>query len=338
MAQTEAVSRQPLFLTDSDVRSSFDWREAGEALRTAYAADITPSMSPPRTMARQPGFWLRTLSGIAADRELAGAKLITFNKDPRSASYLISLLDQRSTELVALLDGNSVTAFRTAATSALAAHTLARTGTSRVAVIGSGFEARNHVRALQAMRQIDGVAVFSPNPASRIAFIDHLGDTGIALRDAESAPSALEGADIVICAARARNETPTLRGEWLRPGMTVVSIGSTLPEQREVDAEVIRRAEVIVADMVEEVAHETGDMIEASHAGVDWQERLVSLADLIAGRVPGRTRDDEIILYKSVGAAIQDLTVAALCVERARELGLGTWLPVSINPVKKGQK
>lgn len=116
--------------------------------------------------------------------------------------------------------------------------------------------------------------------------------------------------------------------------MVVVSIGSTLPEQREVDEQVIARATLIVADMVEEVAHDTGDMLAARKAGVGFVNKLVSLAELARGEVqpPGRL---DIVVYKSVGSALQDIITAEMLLARARALGVGTPLAHSIVPVSK---
>src|SRR5207237_4120725 len=138
-----------------------------------------------------------------------------------------------------------------------------------------------------------------------------------------SPEAAVEQASLVICAARSYDETPTLRGAWLRPGSTVVSIGSTLREQREVDPETISRADVIVADMVEEVLHDSGDLIAATAAGIDATERTRSLASVVGGRSSGRTDDEQIVVYKSVGSAVQDLAVAAMCVAAAEKAGVG---------------
>ncbi|WDF74419.1 ornithine cyclodeaminase family protein [Novosphingobium sp. KACC 22771] len=326
-----------LFLTDADVRAAFDWAAASKALEQAYALPANDALYPPRAMARGDGVWLRTLTGVSGDGAVMGAKMIAASPRAGAASYLIPLFDQASTALIALLDGNSVTGFRTAATTALAADRLARPGAIHLAVIGSGFEAKNHVRAMAALRPIAGLRVFSPNPDSRARFIAELADLGLPMAGAQSAQEAVEGSDVVLCAARSRDETPTLQGAWLRPGMTVLSIGSTLPEQIEVDAQTIARADLIVADMVDEVAHDTGDMIAATRTGEDFAPRLVALDAVIGGRHPGRSGSDQVILYKSVGAALQDLTVAAMCVQRARQMGLGTVLPVTIAPVRKGK-
>jgi ornithine cyclodeaminase/alanine dehydrogenase len=325
-----------LFLTDRDVSALHDWIAAIEALRAAYAAPMKAQMVPPRSMARGDGIWLRGLSAVSPTGGHMGSKQIAASPRAGCASYLVSLFDAHTMALAALIDGNQITAIRTAATAALAVDALAPQRPLRVAMIGSGFEARSQLQALHAAREIRSVAVFSPTPASRQRFADDFKATlGLDVRAAGTPQQALEGADVVICAARSRDELPVLLGEWLEPGMTVVSIGSTLPEQREVDVEVIRRAALIVADMVEEVVHDTGDLIAATRDGVEFGHKLHALADLIGQRVPGRRSADDIVVYKSVGSALQDVATAEMLLTRARAQGLGTELPVSIAPVKK---
>jgi alanine dehydrogenase len=323
-----------LFLTDNDVAELADWRSAFDALRTAYAAAIAPAMVPPRSMARGDGLWLRGLTAISPSGRHMGCKLIAANMKARRASYLLSLFDQQTMELAALIDGNRITGIRTAATAAVAVDQAAPHRPLKVAVIGSGFEAKGLLAALAAVRTIAHASVFSPTPASRERFAATFRDEhGLRVDAADSAQEAVAGADVVLCAARSRDETPVLRGEWLAPGMTVVSIGSTLPEQREVDEQVIARATLIVADMPEEVAHDTGDMTAAARAGVDFAGRLVSLADFVAGKVPRALED--IVLYKSVGSALQDVITAEMLLALARKRGVGTELARSIEPVAK---
>lgn len=324
------------FLTDDDLSKILRWPELVEAVHAAYAVPSAPAAIPPRTMARADGAWLRTLSGAPASSRYMGAKLIAASPRNGYASYLIPLFDRESTELVALIDGNRVTASRTAAASAVAADLLTASRPLRVAVIGSGLEARHHLLALGAVRELESVAVYSPTPERRTTLVALAGtELGVRAIAADNAETAVTGADLVIAAARSRDESPTLHGAWLEPGMTVVSIGSTLPEQHEVDADVIRRADAIFADVPDEVSDETGDMLDAARAGVEFRHKLHSLQDLVAGGVPGRRDAEQILLYKSVGSALQDLAVAELCIKRASELGLGTELPVTIAPVKK---
>jgi ornithine cyclodeaminase/alanine dehydrogenase len=117
--------------------------------------------------------------------------------------------------------------------------------------------------------------------------------------------------------------------------MTVVSIGSTLPEQREVDAETFRRAALIVADMPEEVEHDTGDAIAARAEGVDVAAKLVSLADVASGKAGARRHPDDIVLYKSVGSALQDVVIAEMLFHKAKAEERCLTLPQTILTIDK---
>lgn len=333
-AVTAESSRPTLFLSDADVASLADWPSAVAALADAYARPVSAAMVPPRTMARGEGTWLRSLTAVSPSGGHMGCKLIAANTRVRRASYLISLFDQPTMALRALIDGNRVTGLRTAATAALALTLLAPRRPLHVAVIGSGFEARGALECLAAVRAVQSVRVFSPTPASRERFAEHFRPaTDIIAVDRPEA--AVKDADVVICAARSRDESPVLRGAWLPPGVTVVSLGSTLPEQREVDEETMARAACIVADMPEEVEHDTGDAIAAAHTGVVLADRLVSLGALATGDIVPRRADGDIVLYKSVGSALQDVVIAEMLLARAVRQGVGVALPVTITPIAK---
>lgn len=325
-----------IVLDDDAVRSVFDWGLAIAAVREAHEGSPDMARFPGRTMARGDHGWLRTLSGVPAHPAPMGLKVIAAAPTDGRVSYLITLFDQRTAELVAVLDGHSITGYRTAATSALAADVLAVPGPLKVGVIGSGFEARNHLRALATVRDLEAVKVYSPRPESRTTFVTDLADVPAPIAAADSAESAVAEASLVICAARSRDETPTMRGAWLRPGATVVSIGSTLPEQREVDTDVLARADLVVADALEEVLGDTGDLIAARLAGLDVAAKAVALADVVAGRHPGRTDgEQQIVVYKSVGSALQDLAVAGMCAQNAQQLGVGSHLTSAVRAVSK---
>lgn len=324
-----------LFISDAEVAQLADWNSAVQALRQAYASPINPAMVPPRSMARGEGRWLRGLTAVSPTGGHMGCKLISASVKHRRASYLISLFDETTMGLTALIDGNRVTGIRTAATAAVAVDKAAPNKPLHIAVIGSGFEARGLLLALASIRELAEVKVFSPTPASRERFAEDMRtQEGLSIEPVASSQEAVQGADVVLCAARSRDESPVLRGDWLEPGMTVVSIGSTLPEQREVDERVLERAQLIVADMVEEVAHDTGDMLAAAKANVDVSSKLVSLDDFVAGRVT-RENASDIVVYKSVGSALQDVITAEMLLARARKKGIGTLLANSIVPVSK---
>lgn len=335
MSDTPAAAAPPTwFLSDDDVAAVADWRSAVTALAEAYARDVRPAMVPPRSMARGDGFWLRSLTAVSPGGATMGCKLIAASPRARCASYLVSLFDAQTTALLALIDGNRVTGLRTAATAALAVDRLAPQRPLRVGVIGSGFEARGALECLAEVRTLQAVRVYSPTPASRERYAEAF-RPALDIATAAAPEDAVRDADVVLCAARSRDETPVLRGAWLPAGATVVSLGSTLPEQREVDEQTMARAACIVADMPDEVAHDTGDALAAAKAGVDLAARLVPLADVVGGRVAARRSDADIVLYKSVGSALQDVVIAEMLYHRARRQGRGMPLPRSIVPVAK---
>jgi alanine dehydrogenase len=328
--------RPTVLLTDEDVSAVADWKSAIEALRRAYGAKVDPQSVPPRSMARAPGVWLRSLTAISPLAGYLGCKLIAASMRARRASYLISLFDQATMNLDALIDGNQITGIRTAATAAVAIDALAPRRGLRVAMLGSGFEARAQLAALAAAREITSVKVFSPTTENCERFAENLRTTlNLSIQPATTPEAAVSATDVVVCAARARNESPVLLGKWLEPGMTVVSIGSTLPEQREVAVDVIKHARLIVADMPAEVAHETGDMLEAERSGVEFMHKLVPLSEIIGGQRAVRESSEDIVLYKSVGSALQDVVIAEMLFARARARGIGTVLPASIAPIAK---
>jgi ornithine cyclodeaminase/alanine dehydrogenase len=249
---------------------------------------------------------------------------------PPGIEYVIVLFDRTTNRIAAFVDGNLVTGFRTAATSAAALDRLAPQGPARLAVLGSGLEASMHTRAFASVRQLTQVTVFSPTPERREAFAAAvISDLDIPAKGVASAREAVEGADIVITAARSRGEQPILFGDWLKPGATVVSIGSTIPEQREIDVSVVERSDLIICDTLEEVLTETGDMIAARSAGVDFHHKAFSLADLMSGVCDKQLALAKAPMFKSVGGGLQDIVIAELILNKALEAGLATPLPMN---------
>ena len=315
------------FIGDDAVAELADWPSVVAALRAAYAGEVKDEMVPPRSMARGDGFWMRTLSAISPSGSTFGCKIIAAGPRAKRASYLIPLWDQATMDLVALIDGNRITGLRTAGTAAVAVDLLAPNKPLKVGILGSGFESRGLFAAVAATREIASAKVFSPTEANRAKFAEDFG-----ISTAASAEEAVRGADLILCAARSYDETPTLQGKWLSPSAVVVSVGSTLPEQREVDAETLGRATLVVADMPEEVLHETGDAAAAAKAGVELAAKMIPLTDLASGKVAVPAG---ITVYKSVGSALQDIVIAEMILARASAAGRYFEMPESIHTIVK---
>lgn len=321
----------PVFVSSEVARTVFDWTDAIRALQAAYARPIPARSTPPRTVAATGKTWLRTLPAVPVGSRYYGAKVMGMAMGAASpgVEYVIVLFDQETSRIAAFVDGNLVTGFRTAATSAAALDRLAPAKASRLAVLGSGLEASMHTRAIASVRNLTEVVVYSPTPERRAAFADAVTrDLGVSARGVASAQEAVEGADLVLAAARSRDEKPILFGDWLNPGATVVSIGSTIPEQREIDVSVVARSDIIVCDMVEEVLEETGDMLAAHKAGVSFHEKSFGLTELMSGALDDRVKGARTRMYKSVGGGLQDVVVAELILTKALEAGLATKLPI----------
>ncbi len=324
------AAAHPMFVSAEVAERVLGWREMVAALARTYAAPQPEGASPPRTVARgATGNWLRTLTAVPPGTRYMGAKVFGIGRK-KTLEYVVVLIDQETGRVAGFVDGNAITGLRTAATSALAVDRMAAPGACTLGVLGAGLEAHTHVRAIAAHRPVAALQVFSPTPARREAFAaEFAAELGVPCKAVASAEAAVAGACIVVAAARSRDESPILYGDWLVPGTLVVSIGSTLPEQREIDSSVVEACDLIVCDTVEEVTEETGDMIAATASGVAFAHKMVPLADLVAGKVDHRVAAARLPMFKSVGSAIQDIVVAELALDTARAQGLATELPVS---------
>lgn len=317
----------PVFVSDELVRSLLTWPEMIARLRAVYSVEHPSFAGPPRTLARGKGIWMRTLTGVLPDGRVMGTKQFCFPR-ARKVRYMISLFDQESGELLALLDANTITAWRTGATTAVAVDRMARPGPLAVAVLGSGAEARSHARAIAAARPVTQMSVFSPNPARRESFARMVTEAlKIPCRAAASARDAVAGADLIIGATRTLDGKPALEGAAIEPGVLVASIGATLPEHLEVDPEAIAKADLIVADIPQEVMEETGCFIAAKKAGVTFAEKFASLNDLMTGKADARLKAARQPMFRSVGHSLQDLAVAELAWRAAVARGVAVPLP-----------
>jgi ornithine cyclodeaminase/alanine dehydrogenase-like protein (mu-crystallin family) len=315
------------FLSAADTEAAFDWPNAIECMRNAYATSPAPKAVPGRLVAADQSAWLRCMPAIPGSGSYMGAKQISRTRNGKVA-YVITLFNKISGQLDYLIDGISITAMRTAATSAVALDALSGAGPiAKLAVIGAGLEARSHANAIATAREVRALSVYSPTSGNREKFASEFRALGIDAHAAASAEEAVRGASHVVTAARSRDESPILFANWLEPGTVVVSIGSTTPSQREVDVSVVERASVIVSDEPKELEHDTGDMIAATDAGATFQHKLFSLYDLVQGKVPARPASD-IVMFKSVGSALQDVSFAEHVADVATRKKLGLALAV----------
>jgi alanine dehydrogenase len=325
------VTERPVFVSSEAVTSVLSWPEAIETLADAYRRPLGEGAVPSRAVGGDGRAWIRALSALPPGGRYFGAKLMGMATDATEpgVEYLIVLYDRETSRIAGFVDGHQVTAWRTAATSAAALNHLAPSEPVRLAVIGSGLEATMHVRAFAAVRPIEQLLVTSPRPERREAFAAAVrSDLGVPAQAVERAEEAVDGATVVLAAARSRGERPLLLGGWLGPEVTVVSIGSTVPSQREIDASVVQASDLIVCDALSEVVEQTGDMLAAARAGVAFLDRTFSLQELLSGQLGDRLASCRRRLYKSAGSGLQDVVIGGLVLRKALAAGLATPLPI----------
>jgi ornithine cyclodeaminase/alanine dehydrogenase-like protein (mu-crystallin family) len=226
------------------------------------------------------------------------------------STYL--LYDAATGEPLAQIDGNEITARRTAAASALAARYLAAPGAASLLVVGSGRVASLLPRAYRLVRPIQQVTVWSRNHDNALKLADQLRTDGFAARASLDLEAAARKADIVSCATLATE--PVIRGEWLRPGSHLDLIGSFTPRMRETDDACFAGARVFVD--TPEALQKSGDLLGPISRGVLAPADIGgTLEALCRGQAAGRRDAIERTVFKSVGTALEDLAAAMLVMD-----------------------
>ena len=305
-----------LVVTRAEVEELLDLDELLDALARAHAELSAGAASMPAriaALAENDGL-LGAMPGYLPSAGL-GCKLVSVfphNAGRPSHQAAIALFDPADGAPVALMDGTSITASRTAGAAALAARLLAREDASVLAIIGTGVQARSHARAFSRIRAWEEIRVGGRDRAKAEELAAEIGATAAA-----SFEGAVRGADVV--AATTHSAEPVVRLEWVAPGTHVSSVGFAAPGS-ELDPELVRAATIVVESRGSSFAASPAGAPEL--AGID-PESVAELGEIVAGTRPGRTSRDEITLYKSVGVAVQDLAAAALVLAAARERGAG---------------
>ena len=326
-----------LVLNAADVARALPMREAIAAMKRAFAALSGGQAIVPRRIhlpiERHAGVSLIMPSYVAGDEATADSlavkvvSLFDGNRRrglPRIQAAVI-LLEPETGRPVALLEGATLTAIRTAAASGAATDLLARRDSRVVALFGAGVQAARHAEAMCAVREIAEVRVCGRRPERLSAFCAALtGGLGGNVRvvEAASPADALRGADIV-CTATTSSEAVFADAD-LPSGAHVNAVGSYQPQAREIPGETVARA-LVVVDSRAPAWEEAADLILPLEAGqINRQHVHAELGELVLGQKSGRIDDAQITLFKSVGIAVQDAVAAQAAFAAAQRLNLGT--------------
>jgi ornithine cyclodeaminase/alanine dehydrogenase-like protein (mu-crystallin family) len=316
-----------LLLSESDVRSLLTMPIALEAVEQSFLrlADGTAVLHPRQRLHPPNGAYLHYMGAADSVSGYMGMKIYTSSRG--GLRFVVPLFRTGSGELVALIEADYLGQMRTGAASGIATKFLARKDARTVGIVGTGLQARTQLEAVAAVRPLERARAFGRNPERRTQFCwDMSNKLGLPVAPAASAEEAVRGADIVIAATTAT--AAVVLGKWLAPGMHINAIGANFPQKRELDDEAVARASLIAVDSIEQSRQEAGDLIQAFGADETRWSAVREFSEIVAGRIPGRSDNEQITLFKSNGIAIWDVAVAARVFELAQEKQLGLRIPL----------
>ena len=320
----------PVLLSEQDVRIVLPMRDLIDAMESALARFSSREVTQPLRSVIEVGLqraFVGIMPAFISDPPALGTKVVSVfgsNAAVGLPTHLatIVLLDPMTGELLAIMDGRFITEARTAAVSAVSTRHLARADASRLAIIGSGVQARSHLEAIAMVRSLRDVRVWSPSQDHRTAFVREMRPrVDASIVAAASAQDAVDGADLVVLATASRE--PVVHSEWIAEGAHICAVGACRPDQREMATELVRRGRVFV-DSREGALAEAGDIVIPLKTGAFDDTHLTGeLGEVVLGTVEGRTSSRDVTIFKSLGMAVEDVAAAHLAYIKAAERGLG---------------
>ena len=314
-----------LILSDSDVASLLTMREAIEAVEGAFAQlHRGKVVMPTRSTMMFPEYngSISLMPSYLEESKAQATKIISIYPDnpkkrlPTTAAWIV-VNDPETGQIKAFMDGTFLTGVRTGAVSGVAAKYLAPRDARVAAVFGAGAQARNQVWAAATVRKLDEIRVYDPiKPAVDRFAADMEARLRIPIVKSISGEEACRGADIVLTATTSK--TPVVKRAWLDDRVHISAIGAFYPDWRELETGIIRDAKVVI-DEWDAIRLESGDiLIPIKEGAIDESHIYADLGQLVTGEKQGRTTSDGITVFKSVGIAIQDSSVANLVLKKLK--------------------
>lgn len=235
----------------------------------------------------------------------------------------ILLFDARSGALACIMDGSLITGLRTGASGAVSVKALARKNARSITAIGTGNQARMQIRAISQVMEIEEIHAWSRTPETLSAFQKDIErEFDISVRIAASKKDAVEKADILITTTRGKGDL--VQADWVKPGTHVVAIGTDQRGKQELDPELFRNAKIVV-DSISQCTQKGETYHPLTNNIITMESIHAEIGQVLLGTKPGRTSDDEIIIFDSTGMAIQDNTTAGSIYRNALAQNVGTF-------------
>jgi len=316
-----------LHINESEVRELLTMPAAISAVEevSRKQAEATVIVHPRRRFELPNRGYFHYMAALDTADGYVGMKQYTYVKG--KLCFLVPLYSVASGELLALIEADYMGQLRTGAASGVATKYLARKHAKVAAIIGTGGQARTQLEAIHNVRMLDAVYVFGRDEQRRKKFCDEMTEQlEVTCYPMQLAADAVRNAEI-ICTATTSSQ-PVLNGLDLAPGVHINAIGANHAHKQELDEAAVARANLIYVDSLAQSKQEAGDLIIPFAKQPERWAEVHELADLIAGKVPGRANDSQITLFKSNGIASWDLAVAGKVYSLAKEKGLGRQLPL----------
>jgi len=322
-----AERRMTLHINESEVRQLLTMPMAIAAVEdiSRKQAEGTVIVHPRRRFELPGGGFFHYMAAMDTAAGFIGMKQYTYVKG--RLCFLVPLYSIFTGELLALIEADYLGRQRTGAASGVATKYLSQRGARTAAIIGTGGQATTQLEAIHSVRLLDSAFVYSRDAQRRHQFCDEMSDRlSINVYPMESAAAALRAAEIVSTATTSSH--PVVTGQDLPAGIHINAIGANHAHKQELDADAVARANLIFVDSLAQSRQEAGDLIIPFQQQPQRWNDVHELAELVAGKVPGRASDLQITLFKSNGIAAWDLAVAEKVFALAQEHHLGRELPL----------
>lgn len=320
-----------LILNERDVEDLLPMHECIDVVHRAFSTlDRAGYVQPVRLITWNPGKSgaIAAMPAWMAQPRAMGAKLISVFPQNRqrgldSHQGFVALYDPEDGRPVALLHAGAITAIRTAAVSGVATRLLANGAACSLAIIGSGVQARTHLQAMLAVRDVTSVRVWSRTAEHARAFAEQQQRAcGVTVEAAASPREAIQDADLICTVSTSRE--PLVHGAWLSEGVHINAAGASVPGFRELDADAIARSRVYVDSRESAMAEADELRLPIAEGRIGADHIVGTLPELAAGTCAGRVSENDVTTFKSCGMAVEDLTAAQYVYEKALAAKRGT--------------
>lgn len=323
----EFTGRMVFILRESDVKALITMEDTIEAVQKLFLLQAQGKVvMPPRLQMTVKGLSgpLRAMLAAIPDLGAVGLKTISGApgfRSPEGTYFTILLYDAEDGRLSAIMSGDTITQYRTGAASAVATKYLAKEDSRGLGLLGTGVQGRMQVMAISKVRKLESVKVFDTVGTKAQELSQELEKVfGLRAKAVRSPGEVLDGTDILVTATPSK--TPILDGALIKEGTHINAIGSNTPDKCELDGIAFKRSKVFL-DSKEQALLEAGDLMKAISANQIRRDSLHELAEVISGKLAGRKDQREITMFKSVGVAIEDVVVASVLYNLAKERGVG---------------